>query len=879
VFKDLLFRLRALFRSKRLDEELREELTYHLDCEAQKHSARGLHPEAAARSARVALGGVEQTLQQCREARGTKWIADLLQDLRFGARQLRRSPTFALISVLVFTLSIAAGTAVFAIVDAVLIAPLPYSHPSRLVALFERLPIGDRYHLSYFDYRDWKRRNHVFSSLEVYRPDRFTMGAPSGKLEVPGALVSAGFFRTLGVAPFLGRDFRPGEDQVSAPYTVILSYDAWQTRFGANKQVLGTTVDLDGTVSVVIGVLPRGFYFPPAGAAAYWRTIHGFCSDLRTCYPYYGIARLKDGVAVQTAATDLAAIAHQVATQYPLSNRDRSAIVLPLSDAILGSIRPTLWTLLGGAAALALIGFLNGTGLLLVRAEARRREIAVRRALGASRSRLLRQFAVEGLLIAGLGGLLGLSASACSLKSIASLVPNAFLDSMPSLQGLHCNWHVLAVGLALSLVGWGLFTLGPATQLFQADKQQGLGAGGRSVTAGSWRRLGAALVIAELAMTAMLLTSGGLLAKSFYRLLHQDIGISADHLAILHVLAPGDSTDAEQRAWEQQIRSHVSTLPGVESVGVSEELAVAGGENYKMHFAHFHVLGKMSPGIGDEAADEGASVGYFETLRASLVQGRFFEETDDASRSRVAVINQTMAMQEFPREDPIGKFLVSQYEEGHPIEVIGVIGNMQDGPLDSKPPAAVYSPFQQRPGNDFYLTIRTATAAGAILPAVIHLLHRSEPGWIMDGENTMVERIDSSPPAYLHRSAAWLVASFAALALLLGTIGLYGIISFSAAQQMREIGIRMALGAQRASVYSLILKEAGVVLALGLAAGLLCSVAATALLRSLLFGVQPWDVEIAAGVFVTLSVAALLASYIPARRAASIDPTIALRAE
>ncbi len=879
MFSDLLFRLRALFRSKQLDDELREELEYHLHREAQKYSLRGLRPEIAARSARVAIGGVEQTLQQCREARGTKWIADLLQDLRFAARQLQRSPTFALISVLVFTLGIAASTAVFAIVDAALVKPLPYSHPSRLVALFERLPIGDRYHLSYFDYLDWKRRNHVFSSLDVYRPDRFTIATPSGKQEVPGALVSAGFFRTLGVAPILGRDFQPGEDQVNAPYTVILSYEAWRTRFASDKHVLGTTVDLDGNTSVVIGVLPRGFYFPPAGAAAYWRTIHGFCSDLRTCYPYYGIARLKDGVAVQTAATDLAAISHQVAVQYPLSNRDRSAIVLPLSDAILGSIRPTLWTLLGGAAALALIGFLNGTGLLLVRAEARRRELAVRRALGASRSRLLRQFAVEGLLIAGLGGVLGLSASACSLKSIASLVPNAFLDSMPYLQGLRSNWHVMTAGLVLSFVGWALFTLGPATQLFRADMQPGLGAGGRSVTRGSWRRLGAALVIAELAMTAMLLTSGGLLAKSFYRLLHQDIGISADHLAVLHVLGPGNSTDAEQIAWEQEIRSRVRTVPGVVSVGVSRELAVGSGEGYKSLFTHFHVLGRPIRGIGDEAADEEASVGYFETLRARLIEGRFFGEADDASRSRVAVINQTMAMQEFPGEDPIGKFLVSQYEEGHPIEVIGVIGDMQDGPLDSKPPAAVYSPFQQRPSNDFYLTLRTATPAGAILPSVIHLLHRIEPGLITDGADTMTERIDTSPSAYMHRSAAWLVASFAGLALLLGTVGLYGVISFSAAQQTREIGIRMALGAQRASVYALILKEAGVVLGLGLAAGILCSVAATALLRSMLFGVRPWDVQIAAGVLVTLSVAAFVASYMPARRAAAIDPTSALRAE
>jgi macrolide transport system ATP-binding/permease protein len=879
MLNDLRFRLRALFRSKKMDDEVREELEFHLDHEADKHRGRGVLPAIAARKARLNLGGLDQTVQQCRDARGTKLVTDLLQDVRFSGRQLRKSPVFTLIAVTVFTLGIAACTAAFALVDAALVKPLPYRHPSRLVSLFERLPIGDRYHLSYFDYHDWKKRNHVFSSLDVYRPDRFTIATPSGDQEVQGALVSAGFFRTLGVPPILGRDFRTGEDGVTAPSTVILSYETWRNRFGANSNILGTTVKLDGDLSLVIGVLPRGFYFPPAGPAGFWKTIHGFCADLRTCYPYYGIARLKDGVSVQTAATDLTAIARQIAVSFPLSNRDRSANVLPFTDAVLGSIRPTLLTLLTGAAALALIGFMNVTGLLLVRAEGRRREIAVRKALGASRNRLLRQFAVEGLLIAGSGGLLGLTLATLSLKSIASLIPTDFIDSMPYLQGLHGNGHVVAAALVLSLLGGSLFTLAPALQLLSTNMQHDLAAGGRSVTSGSWRRLGAGLVIAELAMTAMLLTSGGLLAKSFYRLLHKDIGISADHLAVLHVLGPGNSTHAEQIAWEQRIRAQLGTLPGVESVGVSEELAVAGGESYKMQFAHFRVLGKAGPGIGDEAADEGASVGYFESLRAGLVEGRFFRETDDASRSRVAVINQTMATQEFQGEDPIGKFLVDQYDEKHPLEVIGVVKDIQDGPLDSKPSAAVYSPFKQFPANEFYLTIRTATAASAILPSAVHLLHRIEPELITDGEGTMTARIDTSPSAWLHRSAAWVVACFAGIALLLGTVGLYGVISFSVEQRTREIGIRMALGAQRSSVYALILREAGIVSAIGLAAGLLCSAAAATVLRSMLFAVRPWDIEIVVGVFVTLSVAALFASYIPARRAASVEPTLALRAE
>jgi macrolide transport system ATP-binding/permease protein len=808
------------------------------------------------------------------------FLATIRQDVRFAARQLSKSPGFAFTAILVFGLGIAASTAIFAFVDAAFVKPLPYREPSQLVALFERIPVGDRYHISYADYLDWKRQNRSFTSLSVYRPERLTFKTHSGADEVSVARVSDGFFGTLGVIPFLGRNFRSGEDQPSAPQTVILSYETWQKRFAGNRNVLGQAVTLDGTPSLIIGVLPSGFHFAPVGTAAFWITLH-WPQDLdpRTGHPYYGVARLKPDASITTARADLTSIARQIALAYPAANRDRSTTVLSVTDVIVGDIRPTLMALLGGAGLLALIGFVNVASLLLVRAESRRREIAVRGALGASRARLVRQFAVEGFLLAGAGCGIGLLLTLCAISMLARQVPRDLLDSMPYLQGLHFNAHLIFFAMILSLIGGSLFSLVPVLRLFLSDLHEGLMEGGRTAAGRTWRRAGASLVVAELAITVVLLTSAGLLAKSSYRLLHEDVGMSVDHLALLHVLDQDASTDAQELATERKIRAAMAALPGSLSVGESEELVVDSGEGYADSFSHFRVVGRSYVGDGDEADERGISVGYFETLRARLLQGRFFSEEDDASKPRVALINRTMAAQIFAGEDPLGKVIVSEFHKDHPVKIIGIVDDIKDGPLDMKPTAAVYEPLNQNPTNDFYVTLRTSASEEAMLPAMVHAVHRIDSGLIANGEDTMADRINNSQAAYLHRSAAWLVAGFAALALLLGTIGLYGVIAYSVGQRTREIGVRMALGAQRSSVYQLILKEACWLTAVGVAGGVVCSVVVANLLRSLLFAVSPWDITTLLSVGFVLSVSTLIASYIPARRAASIDPAEALRAE
>jgi macrolide transport system ATP-binding/permease protein len=553
--------------------------------------------------------------------------------------------------------------------------------------------------------------------------------------------------------------------------------------------------------------------------------------------------------------------------------------LIPLTDAILGDIRPTLAALLSGAGLLSLIGFVNISSLLLVRSESRRREIALRGALGASHARLVRQFAVEGFLLAGSGCSIGLVLAAYLIRIVAGQVPHHVLANMPYLAGLHFNLHLFLFAVSVSLFGGALFTVGPALQLFSSDMQEGLVEAGRTVAGRSWRKIGASLVVVELAITVVLLVVGVLFAKSFYRLIHEDCGMSADHLAVLHIAKTGPETDTADLGLEHQIVSRMSALPGVISVGVSQQLAVSSGDSFGNLFKHFRVFGRYYPGQGDEVNTRIVSVRYFETIRARLRQGRYFTETDDASKGRVAIINQTMAKQSFPAEDALGKRLVDEYDRDRPVEIIGVVDDIKDGPLDMKPTAAVYEPFNQNPLNDFYVTLRTSQFEPANFHSMVDMVHRIDPGLIADGQDSMMDRINTSQSAYLHRSAAWVVAGFAVLALLLGTVGLYSVISYSVSQRTREIGVRMALGAQRGSVYRLILLEAAWLAMAGVAGGILCSLAATRLLRSLLYGVSPWDIGTLLSVACLLVGSALLASYLPAQRAASINPVEALRAE
>jgi len=872
-----LRKLMIFVRGDQFNRELEEEMAFHREQTEKEFLARGMADKDARHTANRRFGNDARLRDESRSTVGF-WFESMLQDFRFAQRQLRKNAGFATTAILILTLGIGASVAIFGFVDAALIKPLPYKDSNRLVVLFESIPLGLRFHLSYPDYVDWKRQNTVFQSLNVYAPYGFMLKDASGTHQADGARVSDGFFRTLGVSPILGRDFRPGEDQKSAPRAVLLSYSAWQRRFGGRNDVLGQTVVLDGHPNTIIGVLPPDFHFAPAEPADFWTTIQDMISDCRGCHGFYGVARLKNGVSFQAAFVNIKGIADQLAQQYPDSNRDQKAYMLPASEVIVGNIRPVLLVLLSGAGLLLLIATVNVASLLLVRSESRRREIAVRGALGATRARLMRQFVTEGLVLVATGSMLGMAAAYWGMQLFAHYIPKDMMASMPYLRGLGLNAQVLLFGCAISLAAGVLFSLTPALQLSKSEMRDGLADGGRGNANTLWRRLGSNLVVIELTTAMVLLVGAGLLGKSFYRLLHVDIGLQPNHLAMLNLGATSENynKDEQRIALERQIVSQVSALPGVKSVGLSTTLPIGDGDGT----TGFRVVGRPYHGEHMEVAIRKVSSGYFQTLQSQLLRGRYFAENEDKSKPEVVIISETMAKQYFPDENPVGKQIAFDIDKPKEyLQIVGVVKSLQEGQLDADPRGAMYVPYNQGPDSFFSVVVRTSQSEEAILPALTSIVRQIDPNIATYGASTMVERIHDSPSAYLHRSAAWLVGGFASLALLLGLVGLYGVIAYSVSQRTREIGVRMALGAQRSSVYRLVLGEAGWLTIIGIIAGLAVSLAATMLMRQLLFGVRAWDVTTLIAVAVMLAICALVASYLPAKRAASVNPVEALRAE
>jgi macrolide transport system ATP-binding/permease protein len=541
-------------------------------------------------------------------------------------------------------------------------------------------------------------------------------------------------------------------------------------------------------------------------------------------------------------------------------------------------IRPILLALLGGAVLLLVIACVNVSSLLLVRSESRRREIAVRGALGASRIRLMRQFMTEGLVLMAAGSLLGLAAASGAMQILMHLISKDMMTSMPYLAGLGLNSHVLVFAAIISILAAGLFSLAPILRLPLTKMREGLNEGGRGYAGTLWRRFGANLVVVELAIAVVLLVSAGLLGKSFYRLLHVEIGFQPDHLATVQVALSDVSYPKDEQvvAVQKQIISRVSSLPGVESAGISSVLPVS----FNGNTTWIRFVGRPYNGEHNEVNERDVSSGFFSTIRAKLLRGRYFTEADDVSKPPVVIINQTLARKYFPGEDPIGKRIGNiELEPKSITEIVGIVEDVKDGALDSEIWPAVYYPFNQNSDTYFSLVARTSQAEASLLPALIATIHQIDPGIGAMNEATMTGRINQSPTAYLHRSSAWLVGGFAVMALLLGVVGLYGVIAYSVSQRTREIGVRIALGAQRRSVYELILKQAVWLVVAGVAAGLVCSIAAATLIRGLLFRVESWDAATLAAVSGVLVISALCASYIPARRAAKVDPMVALRYE
>jgi macrolide transport system ATP-binding/permease protein len=873
-------RLLGLVGRGRHERAFDDELDSHLQLHIDDNVRAGMSADEARRRAVLKLGGVESTRQAYRERSSMPLLEQLWQDLRFALRQLGKTPGFTATAIVTLGLGMGAALAIYAFVDAALVAPLPYSNPTRLVYVAEATPQIPQSNLSYLDYLDWKRLNTVFTSLDVFDGRGWALSTPGGIELVAGARVSDGFFRTLGVAPALGRDFYAGEDLAGKAETVIVSNAAWHSRFGGRRDIIGQVVALSGVPHTIVGVLPERFQFAPQGRAEFWTPLHpaGGCDLRRSCHSLFGVARLKDGTNVETALAEMKGIASQLERQYPDSNRGQGAAIITLSEAIVGNVRPMLLLLLGGAVLLLVIASVNVVSLLLVRSEGRKRELAVRSTLGASNGRLIRQFVTEAVVLVVSGGALGLLLAGSGVQLLFGLISEDMRAQMPYLDGVGMNARVAACAGVLALVATALFSIAPAVRVRFSELREGLAEGARGSSGNAWRRLGFKLVVVELATAMVLLVGAGLLGKSLYRLLNVDLGFEPERLATVQVAAPGPrfESDEQAAALGRQVLTRIAALPGVQSVGLVDLLPVSFNGN--TNWIRFE--GRPYSGEHNEVNSRGVSAGYFTTIRAKLLRGRYFNGSDIANAPSVVIINQTLATRYFPGEDPIGKrYGDTSLTPGSMREIVGVVDDIKEGSLDSDIWPAEYVPFEQDPSTFFSVVARTSQTEASVLPAMGAAIRAIDPDLGTRRDAVMRDRIENSPSAYLQRSSAWLVGGFAALALILGMVGLYGVIAYSVSQRTREIGLRLAMGAQRRSVYELILGEAGRVIALGLFLGLVCSIAAARLMRTLLFNTTPWDVTTLAAVAMVLAVAAMLASYIPARRAASVNPIEALRAE
>jgi predicted permease len=809
-------------------------------------------------------------------------MESVLQDLRYALRTLVKSPRFTSIALLTLVVGIAANVAIFTFVDAALIRPLPYRDASRLVEIYDSraMDVNNQFEASYPDFLDWRAQQQVFDGLSGYAQNQVLMRGQGTPELLSSAVVSDDFFRTLGVRPIAGRDFSAGEDQKIAPRTAMLSYSWWQRHFGG-KDVLGQVLTIDDEPHTIIAVLPENLHFAPVGDPDIWLTLHadGGLLTRRNLHWLSVVARLKPGVSRAGAASAMNLIAERLEKQYPQSNDKLRTAIVPLKEVIVGQIRPILLVLLGAVALLLMIACANVANLLMARSIGRRNEMAIRTALGASRAQLLSLMLAEGMVLSITGALLGVVVAHWTTKGFVAMIPQGFLDSMPYLKHIGIDWSVLVFAFLLSLLTGVVFAIAPAMQAAGANVQSELKDGSRSSHSGPWRRFASALVIAEVALAMVLVAGAGLMGKSLYRLLDVNPGFDPHNLLGMGI---GFSQarfpkDPQQLQAQQDLLDRIRSLPGVKSAGASSILPISNGGNT----SNLRVVGVPSESPqGREANSRTVSRMYFQTLGAELLQGEWFTAADNATGPQRVIINKTLADTFMPGLDPIKQQIWFTYSDKEkPRQVIGVIRDIKEGPLDTPARPAIYTPMEAQGRLYFNLIIRTGQKPEAAIAEVSSVIREIDPDAITFTVQTMEDRIRRSPSAFLHRYPATLAGVFAGLSLLLGSIGLYGVVSYSVSQRTQEIGIRMALGAQRKNVLFMVLLESVRLIVPGVIIGLAAGIAVALLARSLLFQVSAWDPSIFAVVTLVLAAVTLLASFFPARTATKVDPMVALRHE
>lgn len=873
--------LRVLLYRSRLEDEMDEEMRFHLEMEVEDRVRSGMSPEEARRTALRDFGGVDRFKEEARDVRGIGALEMLRQDARFTLRTLRKSPGFALVAVLTLALGIGANTAVFSVVNGTLLRPLPYSDPDRIVVLKEIGEDGGEMAVTGPNFLDWRDTNRTFEGMAVHWNPEFTprmtiLGANTAvRTRITG--VSGDFFGVMGVSPVQGRGFVAEEMRKGGPPVMLVSQSFWRSHLGEDPNVLGRVLDWGGEPYEIVGVLPAGFDYPADTDLWVPAERDGIYSG-RKAHNYSAVGRVREGVSVEAARRDLNRITAALKQQHGGEMDAVGVGVERLQDVLVGDLRRPLLLLLGASALVLLVACTNLASTFLARGAGREREIAVRSALGASRLRLIRQLLTESLVLSLLGAAVGLGVAVLVLRGLVAVGPEALVAT----GGIGLDVRVLGFALLTALVTAVLFGLIPALRTSEGGLGEALRSGTRGNAEGSRGRVWGVLVGVEVALAILLLVGSGLLLRSFREVLGVDAGFDPEQVLTIDISLPESrySEDPQMAGFYQQLLGDLERIPGVQAAGLIQHLPLGG----MAHNGSFDVEGRGDTyEIGVSPGYRVASAGYFEAMGISLLQGRLFDQGDHAGTGDVAVINQALADKVWPGESPIGKRVRNLANDSwiYPdrwITIVGVVDNVRHGGLLEETAPEIYVHYLQRPdrAQSSVITLRTSVPPSSVVGAARTRIRQLDPD-VPAEFATMSARVVESVAD--RRFTMLVLGAFATVALLLAAVGIYGVVSYTVARRTREIGIRLALGAEPRSVRGLVQRSAMRMTLGGVAVGIAGAFLLSRVLQGLLYGVSPTDPATFAGVVVVLTGVAWLASYIPARRTTRVDPMITMRAE
>jgi predicted permease len=882
------------WRYRRRDSDLEEEIRSHLNLAAAERIERGESETQAAASVRREFGNIGLIREITREFWGWASLERIGQDIRFGTRVLTKSPAFTIIAILTLALGIGANTALFSVVNGVLLNPLPYPEPDRLVTLHESKPNFETGSVSYPNFLDWQRENHSFSAMAIARPFGFTYTGNGTSEQITAEFVSSDFFSLLGVKPRIGRMFLQDEDKIGAAPIALIGAGFWKRKFAASEDVLGKSVELNGMNYTVVGVVPESFNFNAMNfsPSEVYLPVGQWDNPLLTSrvagLAFHGLGRLKPGVSLQQARDDMDAVCRGLEETYPEADKGIRANLKPLRESVIGGVQPILLVLLGAVAFVLLIACVNVANLLIARSTGRAREFAIRIALGAGRARLLRQLVTESLLLSITGGALGLLLAFWGTKAALASLPSA----LPRADEVGIDLRVLLFTLGISIAAGLIFGLAPALKILKPRIQTTLSEGGRSLSS-SRQRVHGIFAVVEVALALVLLVGAGLLARSMAALWRVDPGFRSDHVLTFGLNLSPSLINAKPdaiRATLRELDARLESTQGVRSSSLSWGAFPMSGDDELVFWLDDQPK-PASPNDMHWALKYVVEPHYLDVMRIPLLRGRFFSATDDEHTAPVVVVDDVFARKYFGDEDPIGKrlrFDTGMNNVSTSAEIIGVVGHVKQWGVDlddqQQLRTQTYVPFMQMPGEPMSLVPAGTTVAlrfdgssSGVFDRIRETLRQMNSEQVVYSALTMDEIIAGSLAS--QRFSMILLGGFAALALILSAIGIYGVISYLVAQRTNEIGIRMALGAQRSDVLKLIVGHGARMALMGIAIGVVAALALTRLMSTMLFGVTSHDPLTFVAVAMVLIGVALFASYVPALRATRVDPVVALRYE